>query len=121
MITLEEQQKLFLVISRNLKKKMTVYAVGGTAMTFLGIKDTTLDIDIVFESDDNKEAFKDAIKSIGYQPKDSTVVYGVKRDLPEMFILGDNRFDLFVVNVIDFIFSEKMRERAARYTSTMII
>ncbi len=114
MITVEEQQKLFLSVSRKLKKKMTVYAIGGTAMTFLGIKDATLDIDLVFETNEDREVFKDAIKSIGYQPTDPIVVYGVKRDLPEMLALGESRFDLFVVSVIDFIFSEKMRERAAQ-------
>jgi len=50
MITLEEQQKLFLNVSKKLKKQIIVYAVGGTAMTFLGLKDTTLDIDLVFET-----------------------------------------------------------------------
>lgn len=114
MITLEEQQKLFLSVSRKLKKKMTVYAVGGTALTFLGIKDTTLDIDLVFETNEDREVFKDAIKSIGYQPIDPIIIYGIKRDPPEMLILGESRFDLFVANVIDFIFSEKMRERAVQ-------
>lgn len=114
MITLEEQQKLFLTVSRKLKRKITVYAIGGTAMTFLGIKDTTLDIDLVFENNDDREVFKDAIKPIGYQPNDSVIVYGTKIDTPEMFSLGENRFDLFVVNVMDFIFSEKMRERAVQ-------
>ena len=109
MITLEEQQKLFLNVSKKLKKKMTVYAVGGTAMTLLGIKDTTLDIDIVFETNEDREAFKEAIISIGYQPIDPIKIYGIKRDCPEMLTLDESRFDLFVINVIGFIFSEKSR------------
>jgi len=31
-----------------------------------------------------------------------------------MLALGESRFDLFVVDVVDFIFSEKMRERAVQ-------
>ena len=51
MITIDQQQKLFLNVANMLKKKITAYAIGGTAMMFLGIKDATLDIDLVFEND----------------------------------------------------------------------
>ncbi|MBI4919148.1 hypothetical protein HY837_04405, partial [archaeon] len=47
MISIEAQQKLLLAVSTNLKKKITVYAIGGTAMMFLGLKNSTLDIDLV--------------------------------------------------------------------------
>lgn len=112
MITIDEQQKLFLNIARMLNKKITAYAVGGTAMMFLGIKDSTLDIDLVFENENDKDAFKDAIKSLGYREIDAVKVYGAGRNEPEMLKLNDERFDLFVVNVIDFVFSENMQKRA---------
>ena len=112
MITIEKQQKLFLSIARMLNKKVRAYAVGGTAMMFLGIKDSTLDIDLVFENYKDKDAFKEAIKSLGYKEIDAIKVYGARTSQPEMLKLNDERFDLFVVNVIDFIFSENMRRRA---------
>ncbi|MBI2208558.1 hypothetical protein HYU50_03605 [Candidatus Woesearchaeota archaeon] len=112
MITVDEQQKLFLNIARILNKKVTAYAVGGTAMMFLGIKDSTLDIDLVFENEKDKDTFKDAIKSFGYREIDTIKVYGTRRNHPEMLKLNDERFDLFVVNVIDFVFSENMQKRA---------
>ena len=112
MITLDEQQKLFLSIARILNKKITAYAVGGTAMMFLGIKDSTLDIDLVFENENDKDTFKEAIKSLGYKEIDAIKVYGARRNQPEMLKLNDERFDLFIVNVIDFIFSENMQKRA---------
>ena len=56
MISIEAQQKLLLNISRRLKKPITAYAIGGTAMMFLGFKDSTLDIDIV-DSMDKDELF----------------------------------------------------------------
>lgn len=124
MISIEEQQKLFLTISRKLMEKMTVYAVGGTAMTFLGLKDATLDIDLVFETEHDREKFEDAIKSLGYKVLDSAIVYGAKTNRPKMFTLGENRFDLFVVEIVDFIFSEKMRERATQihqYNDNLIL
>ena len=59
MISIEKQQKLLLDISRKLKSPITVYAIGGTAMMFLGFKDATLDIDIVFENEGDRNTAKD--------------------------------------------------------------
>jgi len=112
MILIDRQQKLLLNVSRRLKKKITAYAIGGTAMMFLGFKDATLDIDLVFESEEDRDMFKEAVKSLGYQEMDAIKVYGVKRNQPQMFKLDDERFDLFVSHVIDFIFSDNMRKRA---------
>lgn len=112
MISIDQQQKLLLNVSRRLKKKVTAYAIGGTAMMFLGFKDATLDIDLVFENEEDRDIFKEAIRSLGYQEMDGIKVYGVKRNKPEMFKLEDERFDLFVVQVIDFIFSDNMQKRA---------
>ncbi|MBS3141251.1 hypothetical protein J4405_03845 [Candidatus Woesearchaeota archaeon] len=112
MITIEQQQGLLLNISRRLDKKVTVYAIGGTAMMFLGFKDATLDIDLVFENEKDKEIFKKALKSLGYLEMDAMKVYGKKKNQPEMLKLDDERFDLFMVEVISFIFSETMQKRA---------
>lgn len=112
MITIDQQQKLLLSVARRLTRKITVYAIGGTAMMFLGAKDSTLDIDLVFENEKDRESFKEAINSLGYLEMDTIKVYGVKRNAPEMFRLGDERFDLFLSEVVDFIFSDDMRKRA---------
>ena len=112
MINISQQQNLLLNVSRRLKRKITAYAIGGTAMMFLGLKETTLDIDLVFENKKDKDAFKEAVKSLGYPEMDAIKVYNSKINRPEMFKLGDERFDLFVMKVIDFIFSENMQKRA---------
>src|SRR3989344_2200072 len=112
MITIDKQQKLLLNVSRRLKEKLTAYAIGGTAMMLLGFKEATLDIDIVFENEKDRDIFKSAIKSLGYQGMDALQVYGAKRNQPQMFRLNDERFDLFAVQVIDFIFSDNMHKRA---------
>ena len=124
MISIESQQKLLINISRRLKKPITAYAVGGTAMMFLGFKDLTLDIDIVFENKQDREIFKQAIEEIGYKKMDSIIVYGTKQNQPEMFTLGDERLDLFVVQVIVFDFSKQMIERAEQthqFNSNLIL
>ncbi len=112
MISIEQQQSLLLAISRRLKRKITAYAIGGTAMMFLGFKDVTLDINLVFENEKDRDAFKKAALSLGYQEMDAVKIYGIKRNTPQMLRLADERFDLFVLEVIDFIFSEDMQKRA---------
>ena len=100
MITIDEQQKLFLNIARILNKKITAYAVGGTAMMFLGIKDSTLDIDLVFENEKEKNIFKEAIKSLGYREINAVKVYGTRINQPEMLTLNNERFDLFILVIL---------------------
>ena len=112
MINIDQQQKLLLNVARRLTRKITVYAIGGTAMMFLGFKDATLDIDLIFETEKDRAVFKEAAKSLGYLEMDAIKIYGVKRNTPEMLRLNDECFDLFVAEVIDFIFSDNMRKRA---------
>ncbi len=45
-------------IDKRLKKKITIVAVGGTAMTLLGLKPSTIDIDLCINSKDKKELEK---------------------------------------------------------------
>jgi len=112
MISIEAQQKLLLAISKILKKQITVYAIGGTAMMFLGLKNSTLDIDFIFENSDAREFFKDAITELGYKEMNAIRIYGAKKNIPEMFTLGDERFDLFVEEVVNFVFSDDVKNRA---------
>jgi hypothetical protein len=112
MISVIQQQRLLLNVSKELDKPINAYAIGGTAMMFLGFKDATLDIDVVFDNEENKETFKKAAKKLGYKEMDAIKIYGVKRNTPDMLKINDERFDLFVNEVIDFIFSDKMKERA---------
>src|SRR3989344_2343867 len=112
MISIAAQQSLLLAIAQKLSKPLTVYAIGGTAMMFHGLKDSTLDVDLVFEDMESRELFKAALDALGYKKMDSVIIYGEKKNHPEMFTLGKERFDLFVNDVIDFVFSKSMQERA---------
>ena len=61
---------------------------------------------------------------MGYLEMDAIKVYGAKRNIPQMFKLDDERFDLFVVEVVDFIFSDTMRTRAEaihQFEGTLIL
>ena len=114
MINIEEQQEIFITIGRSIKKKIIAYAVGGTAMMFQGYKESTLDIDLVFTTEEEKEIFKQTLLSIGWKSMDERIVYGMKKNRPNMLQLGDARFDLFVVKIVNFEFSEGMKTRATQ-------
>jgi hypothetical protein len=46
MIDIQQQEAMLTAIGKILPKKIFVYAIGGTAMMFLGYKNTTKDIDL---------------------------------------------------------------------------
>ena len=112
MITMGDQQKTLVRISKGLSKQITAYAIGGTAMMLLGLKDSTQDIDLVFTEEEDREAFKRAVNSLGYKDMNPEEVYGKGDASPEMVRLPDSRIDLFLNEVINFTFSKNMRARA---------
>ncbi len=114
MISIKEQEKLLIEIGNMLPKEIIIYAIGGTAMMFLGFKEATKDIDLVFANVNDRRIFKDIAKSLGYKEMDSAIVYGVKDNRPILINLGDSRLDLFLDRVIDYIFSETMQKRAGQ-------
>jgi len=111
MIGIEKQNELFLNISKKLKKKVECYAIGGTAMMFLELKRTTKDIDLVFETEKERQYFMESLISLGYTKMESRILYGKKPNQPELLKLEDDRIDLFLTEVISFIFSEESKKR----------
>lgn len=114
MITINEQQGLFTDIARALTRKITVYAIGGTAMIFLGLKGATLDIDLVFMNEEDRRTFKQAVKSLGYPESDARVIYGKRENVPEMINVAEGRIDLFLLKIITSTFSDEMQKRAVQ-------
>ncbi len=114
MISIRAQESLLIGISRKLPRRITVYAIGGTAMMFLGHKDSTVDIDMVFTKEKDRKDFITAAISMGYECMDSGRVYGTKDNQPIMLRRADERFDLFLNEVISFTFSADMEKRAVK-------
>lgn len=115
MINVKEQQDLLLDLAKRLKKKVTAYAIGGTAMMFHGLKNITKDIDLVFTSEEERKEFKRAAIESGYNLFDSINIYGIKPNQPIMLSRGkerEERFDLFIKEILHFTFSEEMIKRA---------
>ena len=114
MINIIDQNLLFSDIAKKLPKKINVYAIGGTTMMFLGLKQTTLDIDLVFNNDKERKMFKEAVKSLGYYNIDATEIYGKKENTPDMVTAGEVRMDLFLFKIITSYFSDSMQKRAVK-------
>lgn len=115
MIAIKDQESLLTVVSGKLTKRITVYAIGGNAMIFLGYKDSTVDVDLVFDSENDRKGFIAALKSLGFELMDSCKVYGTRQNQPIMlFRTMEERFDLFLEEVINFIFSKNMKGRAEK-------
>ena len=112
MINIKDQEELLIAIGNALPKKIEVYAIGGTAMMLRGIKDSTLDIDLVFEKSAERELFIETALKLRAMRSDVTLVYGVKENTPEMLTFEDCRFDLFMKKIINSNFSDNMMERA---------
>ncbi len=130
MISKEEQDTLLQRVSRYLNIDVVCYAFGGNAMMYYGYKNATKDIDIIFESEEERTIFIDAIMQLGYKQMSMTGVYieGLckEKHKPLMFTRGDERFDLFVGKIFQTQLSKTMKERAvARHdyvnTSSLIV
>lgn len=114
MIDIEQQERLFVGIGDILEKKIIVYAIGGTAMMLRGIKNSTLDVDLVFDKKRDREEFMNALKKLGAKESDVTLIYGLKDNTPAMLEFNNCRFDMFLTKVITSTFSDAMKGRAAQ-------
>lgn len=113
MITMNDPLDLFKLISARLKKDIICYAFGGTAMMFYGFKETTKDIDLLFEDKNSRNEFIKAIEFLGYKQKSLIGVYDkehIKRSgKPLLYTRGDERFDLFVEKIFTTPLTETMQ------------
>jgi len=111
MINTADQEQLFKLIADYLPKDLVCVAIGGTAMMFLGYKNATRDIDLVFDSEGERNTFIAAIGELGYKEKALADVYDERRKKhagkPRMFTRGEERFDLFVKDVFGYEISTK--------------
>lgn len=120
-INIKEQEDLFNLIGRTLKKKVECYAVGGTAMMFLNIKETTKDVDFVFKEKENYELFRNALITLG--AKESKFKIENRQKVSSMLDLGEARFDLFLDYLIYFKLTKTIisRIREVHEFSNMIV
>jgi len=114
MTSLNDQETLFTLIAKNLPTDVTCWAFGGTAMMYLGFKEGTKDIDLLFEDETGRNAFIEAIKNLGFAETSPVTIYVPEKlkdkTKPLMFKRGDTRLDLFATKVFRTTLSAAMKE-----------
>jgi hypothetical protein len=104
-------------IGRQLETELTVYLIGGGAMSFRGLKETTKDIDLIVSDGDSLRVLQAVLLDNGYDiVKEPGAEYD---DLGAQRILENDdgcRIDIFNQQVIDkLVLSEGMRRRSEAY------
>lgn len=115
MIDIQTQDDLFRLISKYIKKNISCYCFGGTAMMYYGYKDVTKDIDILFETKEERDEFIEAIESLGYKKISLKGIYSQNRigdeNKPIMYSRGDERFDIFLKSIFSIKLTENMKNK----------
>ena len=104
-------------VGRQLEIELTVYLIGGGAMSFRGLKETTKDIDLIVTDGDDLRVLQAVLLNNGYDiVKEPGEEYD---DLGAQRILENDdgcRIDIFNQQVIDkLVLSEGMRRRSEAY------
>lgn len=108
-ISIKEQEDMLNLIGKTLKRKVECFAVGGTAMMFLGLKEITKDIDLLFKTKKDYENFKDILLKLGARETEATIINPEKVSC--ILSLGSARFDLFLEHLIHFKLTETIISR----------
>ena len=116
MIRFQEQLEFFKLIGGGLKERVACFVIGGSAMMFYGAKDETKDVDLVFLEEDGLDMIKQDLSKMGFDEKQSLVTifrrYEKARNTPVMMVRGEERFDLFLREIITMKMSETIIDRA---------
>jgi len=104
-------------VGRQLEADLTVYLIGGGAMSFRGLKETTKDIDLIVSDGDDLRVLQAVLLGNGYDiVKEPGAEYD---DLGAQRILENDdgcRIDIFNQQVIDkLVLSDGMRRRSEAY------
>ncbi len=115
-VNLEYQNELFLIIGKELKRKIECYVIGGSAMLYQGAKKDTKDIDIVFLNENDQKEVVNVLKELGFKEKNTRLVYikrleHLKKRSPIMLERGDARIDLFNKVIICFYLTKGIENR----------
>lgn len=103
-------------IDKLLKNKITVYLIGGSAMSFYKIKDSTKDIDALFENQYDCADFFNAITKLGYETSEQYFPPVIQMEAT-FFVYKDDEIwiDLFVKNVMNkFELTESIKKRSIK-------
>ncbi len=112
MIGLKEQQGLFGLIGKQLKKTIECFVIGGSAMMYHGVKSSTKDIDVVLKSPEDAKTLLNVLKRLGFKEKSANILYLKKKNTPVLMQRGDERIDMFKRKIINFMLTDSIAGRA---------
>jgi hypothetical protein len=115
MFNKDELEGLLDLIGNSLEKQITIYMIGGCALSFKNLKPSTKDIDIIVKSKKDFEFLEKAMDSIGFKSESeresdfyATALAVYKKE--------ESRIDVFLKQVGKMLFlSEGMIKRSQRY------
>lgn len=114
MINISEQEDLFRLIANTIRRDLSCYAFGGNAMMYYGYKEQTKDVDIVFEHNEDRKEFLDALQALGYRETSLVHIYIPEKlkdpHAPLVYQRADSRFDVFVGKIFKTLLSQRMKE-----------
>jgi len=116
MIDKNELLEWLKAVDKKLKKKIVLIAVGGTAMTLLGLKSSTRDVDFCIKSEDKKDFEKALGKKFNVDL--FTDGYIFSEQLPEDYaekskeILNLNSLSLKALSPVDIVITKAARLNA---------
>jgi len=89
-------------VDKLLTKEIDVYLIGGSALSFYGIKDATKDIDVLFENQYDCAEFFNAVIKLGYETSEQYFPPLIQMEAT-FFVYKDDEIwiDLFVKNVMN--------------------
>ena len=108
----EKIQELMKELNAALKKKTSLFMIGGGMLLYHGLKTATKDIDIIAKNQEEFNAVEHAFKSIGFQSRFPSLEYK-NMALSQILLREDFRIDLFHKTVCSgFFLSDGMMKRA---------
>lgn len=100
-------------INKHLKKSVTLYIIGGSAMSFYDLKTATKDIDVIVKSEEEAKSLINALKQSGYKSIEKIDQIYLQMKTRAIIENTDGfRWDIFVNKVCDGLtFSKEMVSR----------
>lgn len=91
-------EELFNEVDENLKNKVNVYIIGGTALLYERLKPATKDIDLILNDEDEFKFFNNSLIAINFKEENPSELYK-KMELNKIMVRDDYRIDAFLKKV----------------------
>jgi len=102
-------------IAENLNKDVTIYLIGGGALSLRELKDATKDVDIIVEDKEQFEQLEKALEILEFKPA-TDLNAEIYLTATAVFENKDSRIDIFIKEVCKQLqLSKSMKERAQEY------